>query len=112
MSTSEKIRVGDVMANTYVIIDGLTTVLEAIEMAKKHKVKAIIVDKRHEDDEYGIVLMNDIAKKVLAKNRSPKRTNVYEIMTKPALSVSAEMNVKYCARLFETLWYQSRASSS
>ncbi|MCC4820416.1 CBS domain-containing protein, partial [Vibrio lentus] len=40
MSTSEKIRVGDVMANTYVIIDGLTTVLEAIEMAKKHKVKA------------------------------------------------------------------------
>lgn len=63
MSTSEKIRVGDVMANTYVIIDGLTTVLEAIEMAKKHQVKAIIVDKRHEDDEYGIVLMNDIAKK-------------------------------------------------
>lgn len=40
-------------------------------------------------------------KKVLAKNRSPKRTNVYEIMTKPALSVSADMNVKYCARLFE-----------
>ena len=42
------------MANTYVIIDGLTTVLAAIEMAKKHKVKAIIVDKRHEDGEYGI----------------------------------------------------------
>ena len=101
MNTNDKIRVSDVMANTYVIIDGLTTVLEAIEMAKKHKVKAIIVDKRHADDEYGIVLMNDIAKKVLAKNRSPKRTNVYEIMTKPALSVSAEMNVKYCARLFE-----------
>ncbi len=101
MNTGETIRVSDVMANTYVIIDGLTTVLEAIEMAKMHKVKAIIVDKRHEDDEYGIVLMNDIAKKVLAKNRSPKRTNVYEIMTKPALSVSASMNVKYCARLFE-----------
>ncbi len=77
------------MANTYVIIDGLTTVLEAIEMAKKHKViKAIIVDKRHEDDEYGIVLMNDIAKKVLAKNRSPKRTNVYEINLSLALKVA------------------------
>ena len=48
-----------------------------------------------------IVLMNDIAKKVLAKNRSPERTNIYEIMTKSALSVSVEMNVKYCARLFE-----------
>ncbi|MEF1172577.1 CBS domain-containing protein, partial [Vibrio sinaloensis] len=55
----------------------------------------------NDDDEYGLVLMNDIAKKVLAKNRSPERTNLYEIMTKPALSVSPDMNVKYCARLFE-----------
>ncbi|TNF18687.1 MAG: CBS domain-containing protein, partial [Vibrionaceae bacterium] len=69
--------------------------------AKKYEVKALIVNKRHEDDEFGIVLMNDIAKKVLAKNRSPKRTNIYEIMTKPALTVSPDMNVKYCARLFE-----------
>ena len=45
--------------------------------------------------------MNDIAKKELAKNRAPSRVNVYEIMTKPALSVSPNMNVKYCARLFE-----------
>ena len=45
--------------------------------------------------------MNDIAKQVLARNRAPQRTNIYEIMTKPALSVSADMNVKYCARLFE-----------
>ncbi|GAL08122.1 hypothetical protein JCM19237_176 [Photobacterium aphoticum] len=61
----------------------------------------MIIAKRHEDDEYGIVLMNDIAKKVLAMDRSPERTNVYEIMTKPALSVSETMDVRYCARLFE-----------
>ncbi|WP_428772083.1 CBS domain-containing protein [Vibrio sp.] len=101
MSQHEKMRVRDVMANTYVIVDGLTTVHEGIELARAHKVKALIVHKRHEDDEFGIVLMNDIAKKVLAKNRAPKRTNIYEIMTKPALSVSPDMNVKYCARLFE-----------
>jgi len=101
MNRDEKIRVRDVMAGTYVMVDGLTTVYEGIRLAKKHHVKALIVNKRHDDDEYGIVLMNDIAKKVLAKNRSPKRTNIYEIMTKPALSVSPDMNVKYCARLFE-----------
>lgn len=89
------------MANTYVIVDGLTTVHEGIKLAKQHKVKALIVNKRHDDDEYGIVLMNDIAKKVLAQNRSSKRTNIYEIMTKPALAVDPSMNVKYCARLFE-----------
>ncbi|UUM31241.1 CBS domain-containing protein [Vibrio japonicus] len=101
MSGHEKISVRDVMANTYVMIDGLTTVREGIQLAKKHSVKALVVNKRHDDDEYGLVLMNDIAKKVLAKNRSPDRTNIYEIMTKPALSVSPDMHVKYCARLFE-----------
>lgn len=89
------------MANTYVMIDGLTTVKEGIRLARQHVVKALIVNKRHDDDEYGIVLMNDIAKKVLAKNRSCERTNIYEIMTKPALSVAPDMHVKYCARLFE-----------
>ncbi|MBY8031380.1 CBS domain-containing protein [Vibrio fluvialis] len=101
MNREDKIHVRDVMANTYVMVDGLTTVHEGTCLAKKYEVKALIVNKRHEDDEFGIVLMNDIVKKVLAKNRSPKRTNIYEIMTKPALTVSPDMNVKYCARLFE-----------
>ncbi len=101
MNRHDKVCVKDVMANSYVMIDGLTTVHEAIVLAKKHQVKALVVNKRHEDDEYGIVLMNDIAKKVLAQNRSSHRTNVYEVMTKPALGVDPNMNVKYCARLFE-----------
>ncbi|HHP0482530.1 TPA: CBS domain-containing protein [Vibrio campbellii] len=101
MSNHELIRVRDVMAATYIIVDGLITVHEGITLARKSEVKALVVKKRDEDDEYGIVLMNDIAKKVLAKNRSPQRTNIYEIMTKPALSVDPNMNVKYCARLFE-----------
>ncbi|MBY6197640.1 CBS domain-containing protein [Vibrio hangzhouensis] len=101
MNRHEKVCVRDVMANSYVMVDGLTTVHEGIVLAKEHQVKALVVEKRHDEDEYGIVLMNDIAKKVLAQNRSPLRTNIYEIMTKPALSVSPNMNVKYCARLFE-----------
>ncbi|KFA98975.1 MULTISPECIES: CBS domain-containing protein [Vibrio] len=101
MSRHEKVCVRDVMANSYVMVDGLKTVHEGIVLAREHQVKALVVEKRHDDDEYGIVLMNDIAKKVLAKNRSAERTNIYEIMTKPALSVDPNMNVKYCARLFE-----------
>lgn len=100
-SDMKAIRVSDVMSNTYVMIDGLATVQDGINLAREHRVKALIVAKRNPNDEYGIVLMNDIAKKVLAQNRSPERTNIYEIMTKPALSVSSSMNVKYCARLFE-----------
>ena len=99
MSHHELIRVRDVMAATYIIVDGLITVHEGITLARKSEVKALVVKKRDEDDEYGIVLMNDIAKKVLAKNRSPQRTNLYEIMTKPVLSVDAGMNIKYAVRL-------------
>ncbi len=101
MNITKTLCVRDVMAGSYVMVDGLTTVKEGIRLAREHLVKALIVNKRHAEDEYGIVLMNDIAKKVLAKNRSCERTNIYEIMTKPALSVSPDMNVKYCARLFE-----------
>lgn len=101
MSEHLIVKVQDVMTNTYVMVDGLITVAEGIRLAKEHQVKALIVDKRDANDEYGIVLMNDIAKQVLARNRSPERTNIYEIMTKPALSVLPSMNVKYCARLFE-----------
>ncbi len=101
MSEHKLVKVRDVMANTYVIVDGLMTVHDGIKLAREHSVKALVVNKRHDHDEYGLVLMNDIAKKVLAQNRPPHRTNIYEIMTKPALSVDPEMNVKYCARLFE-----------
>ena len=101
MKPHKIIRVKDVMANTYVMVEGVTTVKEGIRLARQHAVKALVVNKRHDDDEYGIVLMNDIAKKVLAQNRSVERTNIYEIMTKPALSVAPDMNVKHCARLFE-----------
>ena len=101
MNPLKVIRVRDVMSDSYVMVDGITTVKEGIRLARQGVVKALIVNKRYDDDEYGIVLMNDIAKKVLAQNRSCERTNIYEIMTKPALSVPPDMNVKYCARLFE-----------
>jgi CBS domain-containing protein len=59
------------------------------------------VNKRHEHDEYGMVLMSDIARKVLAKDKSPSRINVYEIMIKPVFSVAPDMDIRYTARLFE-----------
>jgi CBS domain-containing protein len=63
--------------------------------------KCMIVNKRHPDDEYGIVLLGDIARQVLACDRAPDRVNVYEIMSKPVVTVHAGMDIRYCARLFE-----------
>ena len=97
----ELIRVRDVMKTDYDMIDGKLTVEDALRTMRHVETKTLIVDKRDDDDEYGVVLLSDIAKQVLAKDRSPKRVNVYEIMSKPVISVRPEMDIRYCARMFE-----------
>ena len=101
MDRKKIVRVSDVMKRRFDIVDGMTTVTEALHRMKHVDTKCVIVDKRHEDDEYGMVLIADIAKQVLAKDRAPDRVNVYEIMSKPVLTVDPDMDIRYCARLFE-----------
>lgn len=95
------VRVRDVMKTAFDIIDGMTTVADALRKMQHVETKALIVDKRHDDDEYGMLLISDIARKVLGKDRSPDRVNAYEIMAKPVVTVDPDMDIRYCARLFE-----------
>lgn len=95
------VRVRDVMKTQFDMIDGKMTVMDALRTMKHVETKSLLVDKRHDDDEYGILLLSDIAKNVLAKDRSPARTNVYEIMSKPILPVDPQMDIRYCARFLE-----------
>lgn len=102
MSESHKlVRVREVMKMEVDIIDGLITVADALRQMKHPGNRALMVDKRHPDDEYGILLLADIARLVLGRDRSPDRVNVYEIMSKPVLSVNPAMDIRYCARLFD-----------
>ena len=95
------IRVSDVMNHEFLMMDGLATVAEALREMKGRNANFVLIEKRTDDDEYGLVMASDIAKKVLAVNSSPDRTNVYEIMSKPVLSVEPDMHIRYCARLFD-----------
>ena len=97
------IRVAEVTRTSLHMVDGLATVQDAIEEMHRHSVSSLVIERRDDDDEYGVVTVHDIAAKVVAVNRSAERTSVYEIMTKPALTVSAEMNVKYAIRLLSRL---------
>ncbi len=100
-SENKLIRVREVMKTKFDVIDGRVTVMDALRTMKHVDTKSLIVDKRYDDDEYGMVLLSDIAREVLAKDRSPDRINVYEIMTKPLLTVDPDMDIRYCARYFE-----------
>jgi CBS domain-containing protein len=96
------IRVRDVMKTDFVSIDGIATVADALKKMKNCKTSVLLVNKRNDDDEYGLINSGDIARHVLAKDRAPERVNVYEVMTKPVISVHPDMDIRYCSRLFAT----------
>ena len=96
------IRVRDVMKTDFVSIDGIATVADALKKMKNCKTSVLLVNKRNDDDEYGLINSGDIARHVLAKDRAPQRVNVYEVMTKPVISVHPDMDIRYCSRLFAT----------
>lgn len=89
------------MSEDVIEIDGRLDVLSALKIMKKAGGTSLIVKRRDESDEYGMLLFSDIARQVLARNRAPERVSVYEIMVKPMLTVRADMEIRYCARLFE-----------
>ena len=91
--------VKDIMNQKMVFIDGMATAREAVEIMKREKVEALIVKKRHQHDAYGIVVVKDIIRGVIISDRNPQEVNVFEIMTKPVISVPHDMDVRYIARL-------------
>jgi signal-transduction protein with cAMP-binding, CBS, and nucleotidyltransferase domain len=97
----KQIKARDVMHEKHLKLDGTATVSEALTAMKRENADVVIVNKRDEHDAFGIVLLSDIAKKVLARDRAPERVNVYEIMSKPVVPLDPELDVRYCARLFD-----------
>ena len=96
------IRVSDVMKTEIDRVNGIRTVSEAVRSLKYPDTRTMIVDKRHKDDEYGVVMFRDVALRVLAPNLSPDRINIYEIMSKPVVAVDPQMDIRYCTRLFDS----------
>ena len=94
-----RVRVRDVMTAPPRVIDGLASIQEAVELMREAHVSSLVIDRRHEDDEYGMVSVHDVAEQVIGRDRSLERVSVYEIMSKPVLTVDADMDVKYAIRI-------------
>lgn len=94
------IRVRDIMKTKFDTVDGVDTVANALDTMAHVETKTLIVRKRHPDDTIGMVVLSDISRQVLANDRAPDRVNIYEIMSKPVLTVNPEMDIRHCARLF------------
>jgi predicted transcriptional regulator len=101
MSKREWVSVRHVMRKDVTLVNGRIDVLEALRIMKRVQATCLIIEKRDERDEFGLVLFSDIARQVIARDRAPERVHVYEIMSKPVIAVKPDMDIRYCARLFE-----------
>ncbi len=90
--------VRDIMMADFLTIEGITKVSDALETMNQKKLNAILIKPRSEMDVYGIMTRRDIARKVIGHRRKLHETHVYEIMTKPVLSVPPSMPIPYAAR--------------
>ena len=98
-SDSRAIHVLDVMGGDLHTIDGLATAAEAMATMQRLEISSLVVTRRHDDDELGLITVSDLAREVITRERAPDRVNVYEIMSKPALTVRSSMLARYAVRL-------------
>ena len=90
----------DIMTANVITISGSATVAEAVKIMKDKGLRALIVERRSQADPYGIITETDIVYKIAAFGHDPKNMRVYEIMTKPCITVNPDLGVEYVARLF------------
>ena len=89
----------DIASDRLYYIDGLASIRDAIQLMKDKEVQTLIIHKRNEADANGIITIKDIIRGVIIPNRTLDEVSVYEVMTKPVLSIPSHLNVKYVPRL-------------
>lgn len=94
------VKAKDVMTEDVATVRGSATVADAVRLMKLRGLHSLIVERRSDDDAYGIITDTDIASQVVAYGKDPKQVRVYEVMTKPCVVVNPDLAVEYVARLF------------
>ncbi len=74
-----------------------TPLLEALAVMEERDEGALVVTEGHRV--VGILSERDCARKVLLEERSPGRTTVEQIMTRPVFSVTANKSVRECLEM-------------
>ncbi|QOR62418.1 CBS domain-containing protein [Sulfurovum sp. ST-21] len=83
-------------------VSPMATVREALKLMRNHKVRSVIVEKTSPSGAYGLVTFKNILQSIVAEDGDIDLLNVYDIATTPAFSVSAELDIKYAAKMMVT----------
>jgi len=95
-------KVQDVMRKGVKTIDGSSTAGRAVQKMREKKVSSLLVRRRNVKDAWGIVTKKDIVTKVIdpgPTRRNLSSTKVHQIMSKPLVTVSPGLAIKYAVRL-------------
>ena len=93
-------KAGDVMTTEIVCIEGTASAADAVRLMREKKVSSVFVNRRGQEDAWGIVTRKDVVNKVVDPGKDPAQVKVFEIMSKPLVTVSPGLALKYCARMF------------
>jgi hypothetical protein len=76
-------------------IDGMASSKEAAAKMRASNVSELMVSKRSDDDAWGIITIMDLVKDVIVPGRDAESVFVYEIMTKPVITIPAQMDIRH-----------------
>jgi len=89
--------VRDVMTKDVIVVDPDCSVLDAAKKMAARKIGGLVVVEYGRP--VGLLTERDIVWKVIAKEKSPKKTTVRDIMTSPVVTVSPLATLRAAARI-------------
>ena len=93
--------VEDVMTRGVISIDENASLEDAMRTMVERHVSSIIVKKLNDGDCYGIVTRKDIITNIIGKSGDVKVLKVSDVMTKPVMTITKQMDVVAAAKLME-----------
>lgn len=88
--------------NALAKVTPMATVRDALKLMRTYRVRSVVVEKSSPSGAYGLLTFKNILQSIVAEDGDIDLLNVYDIASTPAISVSAELDVKYAARMMVT----------
>jgi signal-transduction protein with cAMP-binding, CBS, and nucleotidyltransferase domain len=91
--------VEDLMKSDVVTIEPLATLREAMQKMRENSVKSLVVEKRSDSDAFGLLTYTTILRTIVQEDGDVDLVNVYDIASKPALTVPRQLEVRHAVSL-------------
>ena len=91
--------VEEIMTKKLEIISAEASIYDAIERMIDKRIRSLLVKPGDERDVYGVITVRDIVYKALGKNLDLNKMKVFEIMSKPVVSVDKGVDVEHAVNL-------------